>query len=200
VHIDTQEDINENAWVLSKLELKFLVEVASKDTARKNLNGILLDADRRVAVATDGHRLVRCHLSTKALGKTQSLLPREEAEHIMKRAKANDRIVIRPNCDSAHVSIVGRKGETLTSEVKLRKDVMFPPHEKVIPDDYEERVAEPMVGMNAGYLSDALIMQNAAATMAVKLHVGKKLEPIVLQAENPHDGSRWEYVIMPMRI
>jgi len=200
VHIDTQDDINENSWILSKLELKFLVEVASKDEARKNLNGILFDAERRVVAATDGHRLARCHLSTKALGKTQSLMPRDEAEHIMKRAKNGDRIVIRPNCTTAMVSIVGRKGETLTSEVKLRTDVTFPPHEQVIPNDYDCREAEPMVGMNAGYLSAALIMQNAAATHAVKLHVGRHLEPIVLQAENPHDGSRWEYVVMPMRI
>jgi len=200
MRIENHDEDHETTWIFDKSELSALVKCASRDEGRVNLTTIALDADRGAAVSTDGHRLARCFASEKPAAKGIAVISREDADILAKRARRGDEIAIRPNCETAAVTLAGAHGTIVSSEIKLQK-VAFPPHDQVVPKYPHEKPAG-MVALNGASLAFAADLAKAIGTKVgqVRLHVGDELGPIMIKCERVEDGSRWEYVLMPMRI
>jgi len=105
----------------------------SDDSARVNLNGVLMESDGKTAtmVSTDGHRLTKLSLDL-AGGPTLTgagvIIPRKgvlEIKRILDRIKGQVGIAV----DGQHIYV---QTDALTLAVKL-SNVVFPPYAQVIP-------------------------------------------------------------------
>lgn len=175
--------------IIAKKILQALLAHASKDTTRPAQCGLFVHFDRRYVVATDGHRCAFLALVP---------LPVRELEEHM------DGGILVPRASiAAALTGAGKELEITPTEIRGGATVAyqpgpegFPPAFRVIPRKFAKHRA-PTIGINAGYLEEALAFVRVASggTDRVDVSIGEELDPVVVEAL---DG-RALVCIMPMR-
>ena len=174
--------------IIPKKTLQALLAHASKDPTRPSQCGLFVHFDRRYVVATDGHRCAFLALVP---------LPVRELEESMTGGVLVPRAAI-----AAALTGAGKELEITPTEVRGGVPVAyqpgpegFPPAFRVIPRG-QPKANEP-IGINAGYLADALVFARAGSGSSDRVDITFRgpLDPVVVESV---DG-RALVCIMPMR-
>lgn len=148
----------DNALTLSRAELRAVLTHVSKDTTRAHISGLLVDVERGLVVATDGHRLaVLAHADSDAFerrsnldgipSKTAVIVPRAQLDAAAKSAPAKGVIVLRPDPEGTRIVVEVRAPNhptdvLLSTSEPLRVEAMYPPVSQVLPAHCAERVVD----------------------------------------------------------
>jgi hypothetical protein len=178
----------EYGWAVAilKEELRALVAFASKDLDRPHVSGIHLDPVLGVAVATDGHRLVKLQGSTVPMGAlaASSILPITAAKAMLKSAAKEWTIWSDGRADGA--------GTTIRFEPCLAQ---FPPYKQVIPAPSKRPAAA--FAVDSYFLADLKLITDALDRPHSKgvcvCPPKDPLSPILVLA------GPWTVSLMPMR-
>jgi DNA polymerase III sliding clamp (beta) subunit (PCNA family) len=191
----------ENEWTFTRAELAALLECASRDDSRVNLTQILLDSERGTAVATDGHRLLACKSASPSADVGAKKVPAATLANVLKMARSNHTIAIRPNCESAHVRVIDKHGRELAATNVVLSANHFPPWWQVVPKTPHGNPAAK-IGLNGHYLAHVAKLADACDRKVgtIALYIGGALDPVVIKADAGDFSCEWTYVVMPMRL
>ena len=147
----------DGALILKRSELRALLAHASKDTTREALCSLLVDVERGVVVATDGHRLALlghedwplASWTLQDLGTIPSpsavIVPRAPLEAASKACPPKGCVVLRADGPRVIVEMHATDlplGAPMSSSQPLRVEVAFPAISQVMPSHAFEAVEE----------------------------------------------------------
>jgi DNA polymerase III sliding clamp (beta) subunit (PCNA family) len=182
---------NNNTVTMTKAEAKAMIEFASEDETRPNLNSIKFE-DRGVVVATDGYRIV-VHASQEepqGCNFGEKLVAREVLEKAVKLTKKG-LIEIRFSVDDEVRIDAG--GSVFSTEAV---DAQYPPYQAVFKSADEKTVQTVgEVGINAAYFEAMELVQSAAEVPTMEVKISDPLDPIDIWV-----GTQWRALVMPARV
>ena len=186
-----------NATFFSKLEIKAILAFTSNDITRPHLSNVLIGPG--LAVATDGHRLIKCELPTAEVATSAAVVSAAALEQAAKIVPKGGSVRVVVAGRSATVAVVADATEDAAPIVSFNAliDAVFPPFGQVIPGrPAKDADVARSVGVNASYLADIAPVCKAAGVTGMTIHApSDALSPIRCDI-----GTDWIVVTMPMRI
>jgi DNA polymerase III sliding clamp (beta) subunit (PCNA family) len=204
----------DNHIIMSKGEVKCLLGHTSKDAARVNLYGVIVDLGAKKVWATDGHRAVMACAPggvTSEKGVSPVMVPRSLVEQCAKHAGCKITLDTETGLGQVKWDGYDRKSfEALTgsgpatpptaSGSAALVQAVPPPIHMVMKGPAEAPCGE--AGFNAAYLAD-LSLLSAADVTSVRFRMGEtSLDPCLVRGTAYVDSgaAEWTIVVMPMRI
>lgn len=185
---------------LTKRDVAALTTFASSDNSRPYLSSVLVEPSRGRVVSTDGHRLVVATAKDGGHAGESYLVARGEAVKAAKLVDAKSELVISATRGENGDAVVRIQAGTSTASFAAPDAKTFPAIDQILAMRTAERgVVADMLGINAEYLNDLLLVQKAAGTNGVKLDAwSDELNPVWFEALG--FGATWVGCIMPMRL
>lgn len=188
-----QEEVSGRSITLQQGELRRLIDRTSFAMAQQDvrfyLNGMMweLTEDHFRVVATDGHRLALCTLSSPLAGvePTQVIVPRKGVTELAK--------LLTSDSDDVGIVIGSNHVRATTSEFSFTSklvDGKFPEYQRVLPQGADKTIVGMRQELKEGF-SRAAILSNEKYR-GVRLRVDQSNLEIV--ANNPEQEQAEEYV------
>lgn len=120
---------------LSKNEIRALLAVAPKNDVRHYLNGACIDADRQLAVATDGHMLLA--FRARIAGSGRALIRRETLEQVAE-------MIARP-AEAASFDVEGSTVTVYSNGMRIAAELIdgqFPDYDVIMPRSVSGELAQ----------------------------------------------------------
>lgn len=189
----------------TKAELIAVLKVASRNSARRNINGVRFERDR--IVATNGFVLVQIKAPEERRSEIDApfTIDREQLERIIKVMGKDTvaRVAASPDPFSPPVSrVITIDGTTFAV---TQSDVEYAAYKKVVPKAFDSKIT---LRLNAQYLRDACdvaiktgarrVGRGPDGAALVEIRIIDELSPISLKTVSI-DGGEVFSVVMPLQ-
>lgn len=173
---------------LTKAEAKALVAFCSKDRARPQLCAVQFEPAEGVAVATDGHTLVR--RTGRKSGGAPFLVHAVDLVAAAKLCGPKDVVEVTP----VALNVGG-------TPVPVRENAArFPPYREILAATRSEEVPR-VLGFDGHLLARLALVQDACGKgQMIRMSFFGELDPQSFACSAPSFAAEWDGVIMPCRV